>query len=252
MFHDENRSLRDDGEAGPAAVSDVGARIKPSYVIKLCDFEADILLGGRIHIVHDVAFLDGYYEPTLVVCGSTCSSTILSPSVLPRSSKSSKCSVCTRVNPCRICTLRNTHIWGLDTYRTANHGFLLTQILYESRATWSGRVARVNDNIHMAAITVNPLEKTHHIVWQVPGLPFDCRRIQPIPKPLGIDLELSCCATVSLHWSCSLACGAVKCRNAWQTYDNRSKVHLDVSMSHVHGLTLKCNDCRRSPGLWRQ
>lgn len=52
---------------GTSRVGGVGQRVRPSYTIRLCDFEVDHLLGGRIHVVHEIAFLDGYYEPTLVV-----------------------------------------------------------------------------------------------------------------------------------------------------------------------------------------
>lgn len=63
----------------------------------------------------------------------------------------------------------------------------IPQILYESVPTWSGRVAMRADTVHMAAFTINPMEKSHHIVWQVPNLPFDCRRIQTVPRPLGMN-----------------------------------------------------------------
>ena len=44
------------------------------------------------------------------------------------------------------------------------------------------------DTVHMAALTLNTIEKALHIVWQVPNLPFDCRRIQTVPRPLGTHL----------------------------------------------------------------
>ena len=69
-----------DLDAPSAGVSEIGRRVRSSYVIKLAEVDPDLLLGGRIHVVHDIAFLDGYYEPTLVVCVSLTAMEIVSKS----------------------------------------------------------------------------------------------------------------------------------------------------------------------------
>ncbi|KAG9509182.1 Cleavage and polyadenylation specificity factor subunit 1, partial [Fragariocoptes setiger] len=58
-------------------------------------------------------------------------------------------------------------------------------ILYEPNRTWSGRIAVRQDTFLMVALSLNTSQRLQPIIWTVNNLPYDCRRILPVPKPIG-------------------------------------------------------------------
>ncbi|KNC84697.1 hypothetical protein SARC_03102 [Sphaeroforma arctica JP610] len=116
---------------------DVGAlrrMIRPSYTRPITDYDA------RIRTVHDMAFLHGYFEPTLVV-------------------------------------------------------------LYESNDTWEGNLGSRSDTISIIALSLNLVDHQQHVIWHVTDLPYDLRRIQLVPEPLGGLILLGTNSMVYLNQS---------------------------------------------------
>lgn len=58
-------------------------------------------------------------------------------------------------------------------------------ILYEALPTWTGRVTDRQDTCGIVSLSVNLLDQTHPVIWQMSSLPFDSSSIVPVPKPLG-------------------------------------------------------------------
>ena len=58
-------------------------------------------------------------------------------------------------------------------------------ILYESLPTWTGRIQDRQDTCGIIALSINLLDHSHPVIWQVSGLPYDCCACYAVPKPLG-------------------------------------------------------------------
>ena len=58
-------------------------------------------------------------------------------------------------------------------------------VLYEKELTWSGRVGARTDTCACLVLSINSAERMHPIVWQSESLPYDCFRLQSVPKPIG-------------------------------------------------------------------
>eukprot|EP00123_Amoebidium_parasiticum_P016813 comp23593_c0_seq1/m.40045 comp23593_c0_seq1/g.40045 ORF comp23593_c0_seq1/g.40045 comp23593_c0_seq1/m.40045 type:complete len:1411 (-) comp23593_c0_seq1:334-4566(-) len=97
--------------------------VRASYMVNLHSLK-EIDENINIRFVHDICFLEGYFEPTLL-------------------------------------------------------------ILYESVTTWAGRVSVRSDTVSILALSLNSITREHHVVWQMHNLPFDCRRLQAVPRPIG-------------------------------------------------------------------
>ncbi len=58
-------------------------------------------------------------------------------------------------------------------------------ILYEPLQTFAGRIAVRRDTCRIDVITLDVKERVSAFIWSREGLPFDCVKILPVPKPLG-------------------------------------------------------------------
>ena len=58
-------------------------------------------------------------------------------------------------------------------------------ILYESLPTWTGRINDRQDTCGIIALSINLLDHSHPVIWQVSALPYDCCACYAVPKPLG-------------------------------------------------------------------
>eukprot|EP00124_Ichthyophonus_hoferi_P004485 Ihof_evm3s501 gene=Ihof_evmTU3s501 len=114
--------------------------IRPSYLIKLSEVDPNI------RFVHDMSFLEGYFEPTLLILYESVT-TWAGPDILLLASPS---------------TLNNQ----------------------PTPLNLHSRVSARSDTVSIIAISINSITREHHVVWQMDGLPFDCRRLQPVPRPI--------------------------------------------------------------------
>jgi len=46
-------------------------------------------------------------------------------------------------------------------------------LLYEALPTWTGRVTERQDTCGMVALSINLIDETHPVIWQMAGLPYD-------------------------------------------------------------------------------
>ena len=58
-------------------------------------------------------------------------------------------------------------------------------ILYESLPTWTGRITERQDTCGIIALSINLLDHSHPVIWQISSLPYDCCACLSVPKPLG-------------------------------------------------------------------
>ena len=79
-------------------------------------------------------------------------------------------------------------------------------LLYEALPTWTGRVTERQDTCGMVALSINLIDETHPVIWQMSGLPYDSSALFPIPKPLGGSLLF---ATNSLIYLDQLLASAI-------------------------------------------
>nr|XP_054773203.1 cleavage and polyadenylation specificity factor subunit 1-like [Lytechinus pictus] len=74
-------------------------------------------------------------------------------------------------------------------------------ILYEPLRTWPGRVAVRQDTCSIVALSLNMAQKVHPIIWSQSSLPYDCRQVQAVPKPIGGVLILAVNSLLYLNQS---------------------------------------------------
>ncbi len=74
-------------------------------------------------------------------------------------------------------------------------------ILYEPVGTFAGRTAVRLDTCCMVAVSLNTQQRVHPIIWSLTGLPFDCAKLLPVPKPLGGALILATNSVIYVNQS---------------------------------------------------
>jgi cleavage and polyadenylation specificity factor subunit 1 len=74
-------------------------------------------------------------------------------------------------------------------------------LLYEALPTWTGRVTERQDTCGMVALSINLIDETHPVIWQMAGLPYDSCALFPIPKPLGGSLLFAANSLIYLDQS---------------------------------------------------
>ncbi|XP_076048497.1 cleavage and polyadenylation specificity factor subunit 1 [Oratosquilla oratoria] len=67
------------------------------------------------------------------------------------------------------------------------HGYYdpTLMLLYEPIKTFPGRLAVRQDTCAMATISLNISQRHHPVIWSLSGLPHDCLKLIPVPKPIG-------------------------------------------------------------------
>jgi len=58
-------------------------------------------------------------------------------------------------------------------------------ILYEALPTWTGRISERQDTCGIMALSINLIDQSHPVIWQLDALPYDCQYCEAVPKPLG-------------------------------------------------------------------
>nr|XP_039261759.1 cleavage and polyadenylation specificity factor subunit 1-like [Styela clava] len=75
-------------------------------------------------------------------------------------------------------------------------------ILFESLRTWAGRIAVRQDTCNIIAISLNVSEKLHPVIWSLGSLPYDCKYVYAVPKPIGGVLIFAVSSMIYLNQSC--------------------------------------------------
>ncbi|KAI9489620.1 CPSF A subunit region-domain-containing protein [Zychaea mexicana] len=64
-------------------------------------------------------------------------------------------------------------------------------ILFQTNQTWTGRLANTKDTVSVVVISLDLSNKIYPIIYSLDHLPYDCRRLVAMPKPVNGLLVLS-------------------------------------------------------------
>ncbi|CDH59136.1 cleavage and polyadenylation specificity factorsubunit 1 [Lichtheimia corymbifera JMRC:FSU:9682] len=64
-------------------------------------------------------------------------------------------------------------------------------ILFETEPTWTGRLANVKDTVSVVVISLDLTARIYPVIYSIDNLPYDCRRLVPMPKPVNGLLVLA-------------------------------------------------------------
>lgn len=74
-------------------------------------------------------------------------------------------------------------------------------VLYEALPTWTGRISDRQDTCGILALSVNLIDHSHPVIWQMSALPYDCQFCEAVPKPLGGLLVMAANSIIYLDQS---------------------------------------------------
>ncbi|XP_003371723.1 cleavage and polyadenylation specificity factor subunit 1 [Trichinella spiralis] len=117
------------------------------------------------------------------------------------------------------------------------HGFYepTVLLLYEPTQTTAGRVVVRQDTYQILAVSLNPKDKTHAVIWTLGNLPFDAFALLALPKPLGGVLLFSVNSIIYLNQSVP-CCGILINDNGrgFTNYPLRDRSELMVTLDGSH------------------
>ena len=104
-------------------------------------------------------------------------------------------------------------------------------VLFEREITWSGRSDARVDTCSAVVLSLNPSERSHPVVWKSPNLPYDCFRLQTVPKPIGGCLVFTPSTIIWLDQSappCGVSVNSMMPKNTGFKIYNTSPVKLNL------------------------